>query len=115
MAATPSYWDYLKLDQLLDLQHGLDPHEDELLPDELQAPIIVTFHMPEDPRFGFQDFYDRLHDRGYIIYPGKLTVAETFRIGCIGRLGAAEMRGALTAIRETLADMGCSDAVAASA
>ena len=40
MAATPSYWDYLKLDQLLDLQHGLDPHEDELLPDELHFIIV---------------------------------------------------------------------------
>ena len=59
-----------------------------LLPDRLQAPIIVTFHMPEDARFVFQSFYDKLKDRGYVIYPGKLTVADSFRIGCIGRLNA---------------------------
>jgi 2-aminoethylphosphonate-pyruvate transaminase len=52
-----------------------------LLPDALQAPIIVTFHMPKDPRFVFQRFYDSLKDRGYVIYPGKLTVADSFRIG----------------------------------
>ena len=57
-----------------------------LLPDDLQAPIIVTFHMPSHPRFVFQRFYDRLKDRGYVIYPGKLTVADSFRIGCIGAL-----------------------------
>ena len=56
-----------------------------LLPDCLQAPIIVTFHMPKDAKFVFQSFYDRLKDRGYVIYPGKLTVADSFRIGCIGR------------------------------
>jgi 2-aminoethylphosphonate-pyruvate transaminase len=77
-----------------------------LLPDALQAPIIVTFHMPADPRFQFQTFYDRLKDRGFVIYPGKLTVADSFRIGCIGRLGAAEMNGALSAIRSVLAEMG---------
>ena len=69
-----------------------------LLPDALQAPIIVTFRMPADPRFRFESFYDRLRERGYVIYPGKLTVADSFRIGCIGRLGEAEMRGALEAI-----------------
>jgi 2-aminoethylphosphonate-pyruvate transaminase len=87
-----------------------------LLPDELQAPIIVTFHMPADPKFVFQTFYDRLKDRGYVIYPGKLTVADSFRIGCIGRLDANHMRGALAAVREILTEMGvsrCSPAQAA--
>lgn len=77
-----------------------------LLPDALQAPIIVTFHMPSDPRFQFQRFYDGLKDRGYVIYPGKLTVADSFRIGCIGRLDAGHMRGALAAVAEMLAEMG---------
>ena len=76
-----------------------------LLPDELQAPIIVTFHMPADPRFQFEAFYDGMRRRGYVIYPGKLTVAESFRIGCIGRLGEEEMRGALGAVEDLLSDM----------
>lgn len=84
-----------------------------LLPDALQAPIIVTFLTPADPRFRFQDFYDRLSARGYVIYPGKLTVADTFRIGCIGRLGRAEIEGALAAIREVLAEMQVTDCAAA--
>jgi 2-aminoethylphosphonate-pyruvate transaminase len=81
---------------------GFEP----LLPDDLQAPIIVTFRLPADPRFVFDDFYDRLREKGYVIYPGKLTVAPSFRIGCIGRIGPDEMRGALAAIRATLAEMG---------
>jgi 2-aminoethylphosphonate-pyruvate transaminase len=76
-----------------------------LLPDELQAPIIVTFHMPADPRFQFEPFYEGMRRRGYVNYPGKLTVAESFRIGCIGRLGADEMRGALGAVEDLLSDM----------
>jgi 2-aminoethylphosphonate-pyruvate transaminase len=77
-----------------------------LLPDHLQAPIIVTFRMPEDKKFVFQDFYDRLKERGYVIYPGKLTVADSFRIGCIGRLYPDHMRGALAAVRAILDEMG---------
>jgi 2-aminoethylphosphonate-pyruvate transaminase len=77
-----------------------------LLPDHLQAPIIVTFHMPDNPKFVFQTFYDALKDRGYVIYPGKLTVADSFRIGCIGRLYPKDMKGALGAVREVLAEMG---------
>ncbi len=76
-----------------------------LLPDALQAPIIVTFHMPTDPKFVFQRFYDGLKDRGYVIYPGKLTVADSFRIGCIGRLYPKDMTGALAAVRDVLDEM----------
>ena len=77
-----------------------------LLPDAQQAPIIVTVRMPADPKFRFQTFYDRLKDHGYVIYPGKLTVADSFRIGCIGRIDQDQMRGCLAAIAATLAEMG---------
>jgi 2-aminoethylphosphonate-pyruvate transaminase len=77
-----------------------------LLPDALQAPIIVTFRMPRDPRFRFDDFYERLRAKGFVIYPGKLTQAPSFRIGCIGDLGPAEMQNALEAIAAVLDEMG---------
>lgn len=77
-----------------------------LLKPNLQAPIIVTFHMPKDPAFVFQRFYDALKARGFVIYPGKLTVADSFRIGCIGDLHAKDMRAALAAIAEVLVEMG---------
>ncbi|MHA1599088.1 MAG: 2-aminoethylphosphonate--pyruvate transaminase [Alphaproteobacteria bacterium] len=79
-----------------------------LLDDDLQAPIIVTFHMPDADAFDFQTFYDGLKDKGYVIYPGKLTEAPSFRIGCIGALGETEIRGALDAVAETLTQMGVS-------
>ena len=86
-----------------------------LLPDELQAPIIVTFHKPRDPKFDFEDFYDRLRRRGYVIYPGKLTVADSFRIGCIGRLDGAVMEGALATIRDSVNEMGVTSCIPAAA
>ena len=77
-----------------------------LLPAHLQGPIIVTFHTPPDPRFDFQAFYDRLAQRGYLIYPGKLTRIDSFRIGCIGRIDERHVRGALAAIRAVLEELG---------
>ncbi len=77
-----------------------------LLPAARQAPIIVTFRMPEDDRFVFQRFYDALKDRGYVIYPGKLTVADSFRIGCIGDLHAQDMTAFVATVGEVLDEMG---------
>ena len=77
-----------------------------LLPDDLQAPIIITFHMPKNPEFDFNAFYDGLKDQGYVIYPGKLTVADSFRMGCIGRLDRTHMQGALDAVKNILNEFG---------
>jgi 2-aminoethylphosphonate-pyruvate transaminase len=75
----------------------------------IQAPIIVTFHAPGDPRYAFKTFYANVRERGFILYPGKLTEVETFRVGCIGSIGAEEMRQAVHAISDALADMGIRD------
>jgi 2-aminoethylphosphonate-pyruvate transaminase len=77
-----------------------------LLPDALQAPNIITFHMPSDARFDFDRFYDLMREQGYVIYPGKLTVADSFRMGCIGRLDQDDMRGALAAVQFALTTLG---------
>ncbi|MBI2994146.1 MAG: 2-aminoethylphosphonate--pyruvate transaminase [Gammaproteobacteria bacterium] len=69
------------------------------LRDAVQGPIIVTFHAPAGTGFDFGRFYDGLRRRGYVIYPGKVTKTDTFRIGCIGRIGPAQMRGLLAAVR----------------
>ena len=72
----------------------------------IQAPIIVTFHAPADPRYTFTNFYERVRDKGFVLYPGKLTQVETFRVGCIGAIGPDEMRLAVDAVRDALGDMG---------
>ena len=77
-----------------------------LLSSDLQAPIIVTFKMPEDPKFDFNEFYDRVKDKGFVLYPGKLTVAPSFRIGCIGHLFPEDMREALEAVEATMKEIG---------
>jgi 2-aminoethylphosphonate-pyruvate transaminase len=77
-----------------------------LLPETVQAPIIVTFRMPADPKFVFATFYEGMRVKGYVIYPGKLTATESFRIGCIGRIGPEQIKGAVAAVRATLAEMG---------
>jgi 2-aminoethylphosphonate-pyruvate transaminase len=81
---------------------GFEPFLDPAI----QAPIIVTFHAPADARYTFRELYDRVRDKGFILYPGKLTQVETFRVGCIGAIGPDEIRHAVHAVRDTLAEMG---------
>lgn len=80
-----------------------------LLEDRWLSPIITTFFCPADANFDFQTFYDEIKERGYIIYPGKLTVVDSFRVGCIGQLDADNMRGVLAAIKGACEKMGVSD------
>ena len=72
----------------------------------IQAPIIVTFRAPDDPKYDFKTFYQEVKKRGYILYPGKLTQVETFRVGCMGHFGDAGIPGAVAAVADTLKAMG---------
>jgi 2-aminoethylphosphonate-pyruvate transaminase len=75
------------------------------LPSAIQAPIIVTFHAPADAAYNFKAFYERVREKGFILYPGKLTQVETFRVGCIGAIGPDEIRQAVHAVRDSLAEL----------
>ncbi|MEX2517860.1 MAG: 2-aminoethylphosphonate--pyruvate transaminase [Paracoccaceae bacterium] len=77
-----------------------------LLKDRWLSPIIVTFFCPAAAAFEFTRFYELMKARGFIIYPGKLTVVESFRIGCIGQLDENVMRRVVKAAGECLAELG---------
>ena len=81
-----------------------------LLDERWLSPIIVTFFSPADPAFDFGRFYELMKRQGYIIYPGKLTLVDSFRIGCIGRMDAAVMEGVVAAAGNALAEMGVNSA-----
>ncbi|MCS7024428.1 MAG: 2-aminoethylphosphonate--pyruvate transaminase [Bryobacteraceae bacterium] len=67
-----------------------------------QSPMITCFLYPQGVTFDFTKFYSLLSERGFLIYPGKLSRANTFRIGTIGRISQADIRALLSAIREIL-------------
>lgn len=70
-----------------------------LLPDEKQSPVITSFYYPE-ASFDFRAFYDALKAKGFVIYPGKISQADTFRIGNIGDVYPDDFRRLVEAIRE---------------
>ncbi|CAD5373458.1 2-aminoethylphosphonate--pyruvate transaminase 2 [Rubrivivax sp. A210] len=72
----------------------------------VQAPIIVTFHAPADLAYDFARFYAAVKARGFLLYPGKLTTLETFRVGCIGAIGRNQMREAVAAVADAMREMG---------
>ena len=81
-----------------------------LLPDEAAAPIIATFHDPDDPGYTFEALYNALERRGIVIFPGRLTATGTFRIGVMGDLVESDMDVILAAMDEALAEIGADPA-----
>ncbi len=77
-----------------------------LLRPGIQAPIIVTFHQPETDWFDFEGFYAALRTHGFAIYPGKLTQAPTFRVGCIGQVTVDDIDRFLTAVDLVCEELG---------
>jgi 2-aminoethylphosphonate-pyruvate transaminase len=75
--------------------------------------IITAFRYPQDPRFSFEDFYRRLSQLGFIIYPGKLTTEPCFRIGTIGQLSPMHIEALLKAIRRVWEEMGTTPRIGA--
>jgi 2-aminoethylphosphonate-pyruvate transaminase len=77
-----------------------------LLEDHWLSPIIVTFISPADPAFSFARFYELMKASGFIIYPGKLTEVDSFRIGCIGAIDETVMGAVIDAVGRAMVEMG---------
>ena len=78
----------------------------EYLNAEDQGYIITSFLYPDDANFRFEEFYERLNEKDFVIYPGKVSDADCFRIGSIGRIFESDVSALLAAIKETIEEMG---------
>jgi 2-aminoethylphosphonate-pyruvate transaminase len=86
---------------------------DAYLSAEHRSDIITAFRFPTHANFDFPAFYRRLSELGFVIYPGKVSNADCFRIGTIGHIFPEDVRALLAAIRSTLAEMRIDSAHAA--
>ena len=77
-----------------------------LIGDEVQSPIITSFYFPDAAEFEFQTFYDALKARGFVIYPGKVSHAQCFRIGSIGDVYPSDMTELIGHVSEVISEMG---------
>jgi 2-aminoethylphosphonate-pyruvate transaminase len=73
-----------------------------VLPTELHSPIITGFYNPESPDYTFVRFYELLKEKGFVIYPGKVTGIDSFRIGTIGHVFPADIDRLITAVRQSM-------------
>lgn len=73
-----------------------------VLPEEYHSPIITGFYNPEHPDYEFQRFYDLLKKHGFVIYPGKVTGIDSFRIGTIGHVFPDDIDRLITAIEASM-------------
>lgn len=73
-----------------------------LIDENQQSPIITTFHYPETEAFSFSTFYNKLKEQGFVIYPGKISAADCFRIGNIGEVYRGDIERLLVAIEKAM-------------
>jgi 2-aminoethylphosphonate-pyruvate transaminase len=76
------------------------------LPDGERGYIITSFRYPKHPAWRFEQFYAALSERGFVIYPGKVSDADCFRIGSIGQLHASDVEALLAAVADVLRGSG---------
>ena len=69
---------------------------------EKQSPIITTFYAPNHPDYKFETFYSKLKEHGFVIYPGKLTKEESFRIGNIGEVYLEDIETLIGSIEKSM-------------
>ena len=79
-----------------------------VVPDAFASPIVATFHNPDDPAFSFDMLFQGMKARGFIIFPGRLALADTFRIACMGTVTEQDIGEAMEAVAEVMAEMGVS-------
>ena len=77
-----------------------------LLPPERRSPIITSFLSPDDPAYSFAAFYEALKRRRFVIYPGKVSEADTFRVGTIGHVFPDDVRQLVSAVGEAMRELG---------
>ena len=73
-----------------------------LIPDDIASPIVTTFMEPVDPNYSFVKFSAQMKKRGFIIFPGRLTAARTFRIGCMGRITDDDVDRLIAAVEDSM-------------
>ncbi|KGX94016.1 2-aminoethylphosphonate:pyruvate aminotransferase [Pontibacillus halophilus JSM 076056 = DSM 19796] len=73
-----------------------------VLEDDWQSPFITSYYYPEHEEFTFEAFYSRLKEKGFVIYPGKVTNIQSFRIGTIGNIDKEDVHALLSAIEASM-------------
>ena len=72
----------------------------QYLQPRIQGHIITSFLYPDNPNFNFDNFYKKLNERGFVIYPGKLGKTDAFRIGNIGQIFPDDVKALIAAVKE---------------
>ncbi len=80
-----------------------------VLPDEVAAPVIATFHQPADPNYDRQRFFEAMWRQGFVMFRGSLTPFPSFRIGCMGAFDQEVMAEVVRAVRRSMAEIGVAD------
>ena len=78
----------------------------EAIKDEIQSGLVVSVLYPNDPNWNFEKVHDYCYERGFTIYPGKISTTNTFRLCALGAIDEADIKDFFVVFKEALASTG---------
>lgn len=73
---------------------------------EWQSGLVVSVVYPDDPNWNFEKVHDYCYERGFTIYPGKISTTNTFRLCALGAIDEADIRDFFVVFRAALKELG---------
>ena len=75
----------------------------DYIPRELQSGLVVSVLYPDDPNWNFEAVHDYCYERGFTIYPGKISDTPTFRLCALGAIDTPDIDDFFRVFEEALA------------
>lgn len=102
---TPKYERHLRVNKAI--HEGLDKLGlKEAIRPEIQSGLVVSVLYPEDPRWDFGKVHDYCYERGFTIYPGKISTSDTFRLCSLGAIDENDIKDFFAVFTEALDKLG---------
>ncbi len=69
---------------------------------KIESGLVVSVLYPTDPNFSFEKVHDYCYERGFTIYPGKISTTNTFRLCALGAINANDIKDFFVVLKEAL-------------
>lgn len=78
----------------------------EAIRDDIQSGLVVSVLYPDNPKWDFVKVHDYCYERGFTIYPGKISTTNTFRLCALGTITPDDIKDFIPVLKEAIARLG---------
>lgn len=74
----------------------------EVISRDIQSGLVASVQYPDDENWNFERVHDYCYERGFTIYPGKISTTNTFRLCALGAIDAQDIKDFFVVLKEAL-------------